>query len=212
MSRADHAGEVSLSMSRSPRSRIRGDVRNSASRRGEHGARRQHVFRRVALPAHVDHPAGADGFRAVVADAAVSSCPRSRSSADSDLALGFQGSIRARSRLEGIRQHGDVARSRPPVVGPSGRLVELSRPVDLGGVRGIHSALMLEVNSGRKRPMRSGQNDARRSLGRTTGVPNAEAGAITQGFRLGTPRSPARRGPCSIQGRIRRAHAADGHA
>lgn len=53
------------------------------------------------------------------------------------------------------------------------------------------SALMLEVNSGRKKADAFWAERRSEVLGRTTGVPNAEAGAITQGFRLGTPRSPA---------------------
>jgi hypothetical protein len=52
------------------------------------------------------------------------------------------------------------------------------------------SALMLEVNSGRKKADAFWAERRSEVLGRTTGVPNADAGAITQGFRLGTPRSP----------------------
>ena len=52
------------------------------------------------------------------------------------------------------------------------------------------AALLLEVNSGRKKA--DSFWEARRSevFGRTTGVANSDAGAITQGFRLRTPRSP----------------------
>jgi hypothetical protein len=52
------------------------------------------------------------------------------------------------------------------------------------------SALLLEVNSGRKKA--DAFWEARRSeiFGKTTGVANHEAGAITQGVRLRTPRSP----------------------
>ena len=52
------------------------------------------------------------------------------------------------------------------------------------------SALMLEVNSGRKKVDAFWAERRNEVLGRTTGVPNADAGAITQGFRLGSPRSP----------------------
>ena len=58
------------------------------------------------------------------------------------------------------------------------------------GLAEFTSALMLEVNSGRKKADAFWAERRSEVLGRTTGVPNAEAGAITQGFRLGTPRSP----------------------
>jgi len=58
------------------------------------------------------------------------------------------------------------------------------------GLAEFTAALMLEVNSGRKKADAFWAERRSEVLGRTTGVPNADAGAITQGFRLGTPRSP----------------------
>jgi hypothetical protein len=58
------------------------------------------------------------------------------------------------------------------------------------GLAEFTAALMLEVNSGRKKADAFWAERRSEVLGRTTGVPNADAGAITQGFRLGSPRSP----------------------
>ena len=52
------------------------------------------------------------------------------------------------------------------------------------------SALLLEVNSGRKKADAFWEARRGEIFNRTTGVANHEAGAITQGFRLRTPRSP----------------------
>jgi aminopeptidase N len=52
------------------------------------------------------------------------------------------------------------------------------------------AALMLEVNSGRKKADSFWELRRREVFDRTTGVANAEAGAITQGVRLRTGRSP----------------------
>jgi len=52
------------------------------------------------------------------------------------------------------------------------------------------SALLLEVNSGRKKADSFWEQQRSEVFGRTTGVANHEAGAITQGTRLRTPRSP----------------------
>jgi hypothetical protein len=58
------------------------------------------------------------------------------------------------------------------------------------GLAEFTAALMLEVNSGRRKADDFWAQRRNEVLGRTIGVPNAEAGAITQGFRLGTSRSP----------------------
>jgi aminopeptidase N len=52
------------------------------------------------------------------------------------------------------------------------------------------AALVLEVTSGRKSANAFWELRRNEVLGRTTGIPNSEAGAITQGFRLATRRSP----------------------
>jgi hypothetical protein len=52
------------------------------------------------------------------------------------------------------------------------------------------SALLLEVNSGKKKADSFWEARRGEVFGRTTGVANSDAGAITQGFRLRTPRSP----------------------
>lgn len=52
------------------------------------------------------------------------------------------------------------------------------------------AALMLEVNSGRKKADSYWEQKRGEVFGRTTGVANHEAGAITQGVRLRTHRSP----------------------
>jgi aminopeptidase N len=52
------------------------------------------------------------------------------------------------------------------------------------------SALLIEVTSGRRKADAFWEHARTDVLGRTTGVPTAEAGAITQGFRLRTSRSP----------------------
>jgi aminopeptidase N len=52
------------------------------------------------------------------------------------------------------------------------------------------AALMLEVNSGRKKADSFWELRRREVFDRTTGVANSEAGAITQGVRLRTSRSP----------------------
>ncbi len=52
------------------------------------------------------------------------------------------------------------------------------------------SALMLEVNSGRRKADSFWEQTRREVFGKTTGVANDEAGPITQGFRLRTHRSP----------------------
>ena len=49
---------------------------------------------------------------------------------------------------------------------------------------------MLEVNSGRKKADSFWEQKRGEVFGRTIGVANHEAGAITQGFRLRTPGSP----------------------
>jgi hypothetical protein len=58
------------------------------------------------------------------------------------------------------------------------------------GLSEFTAALMLEVTSGRQTADAFWELRRSEVLNRTTGVPNAEAGAITQGFRLGTSRSP----------------------
>jgi hypothetical protein len=52
------------------------------------------------------------------------------------------------------------------------------------------AALALELTSGRKNSNAFWELRRNEVLGRTTGIPNSEAGAITQGFRLATRRSP----------------------
>jgi aminopeptidase N len=52
------------------------------------------------------------------------------------------------------------------------------------------AALMLEVTSGRRKADAYWEQKRGEVFSRTTGVRNDEAGAITQGFRLGTHRSP----------------------
>jgi hypothetical protein len=52
------------------------------------------------------------------------------------------------------------------------------------------SALLLEVNSGRRKADSYWEQTRGEVFGRTVGVANNEAGAITQGVRLRTPRSP----------------------
>jgi hypothetical protein len=52
------------------------------------------------------------------------------------------------------------------------------------------SALMLEVNSGRRKADAFWEQTRREVFGKTIGVANDEAGAITQGFRLRSHRSP----------------------
>jgi hypothetical protein len=52
------------------------------------------------------------------------------------------------------------------------------------------AALLLEVNSGRKKADAFWEARRDEVFAKTTGVANHEAGAITQGFRLRTPRSP----------------------
>jgi hypothetical protein len=50
--------------------------------------------------------------------------------------------------------------------------------------------LALELTSGRKAANAFWELRRNEVLGKTTGIANSEAGAITQGFRLASPRSP----------------------
>ena len=71
------------------------------------------------------------------------------------------------------------------------------------------SALLLEVNSGRKKADAFWEQKRGEMFGKTIGVANHEAGAITQGVRLRTPPVAAgRAGDHVFEGRLRRPHAA----
>lgn len=109
----------------------------------------------------------------------------------SDLALGFQG-IDPR-QLQSLKEFGNTVTWHEVAHQWWGHQVGWSNYRDQWiseGFAEFTSALMLEVNSGRKKADAFWAARREEVLGRTTGVPNADAGAITQGFRLGTPRSP----------------------
>jgi hypothetical protein len=109
----------------------------------------------------------------------------------SDLALGFQG-LDPRA-LQSLKEFGNTVTWHEVAHQWWGHQVGWSNYRDQWiseGFAEFTSALMLEVNSGRKKADAFWAERRSEVLGRTTGVGNAEAGAMTQGFRLGTPRSP----------------------
>ncbi|HET9192153.1 MAG TPA: M1 family aminopeptidase [Vicinamibacterales bacterium] len=109
----------------------------------------------------------------------------------SDLAMGFQG-LDPRA-LQSLKEFGNTVTWHEVAHQWWGHQVGWSNYRDQWlseGLAEFTSALMLEVNSGRKKADAFWAERRSEVLGRTTGVPNAEAGAITQGFRLGSPRSP----------------------
>ena len=109
----------------------------------------------------------------------------------SDLAMAFQG-IDPR-QLQSLKEFGNTVTWHEVAHQWWGHQVGWSNYRDQWlseGLAEFTSALMLEVNSGRKKADAFWAERRNEVLGRTTGVPNADAGAITQGFRLGSPRSP----------------------
>jgi hypothetical protein len=109
----------------------------------------------------------------------------------SDLAMGF-GGVDPRA-LQSLKEFGNTVTWHEVAHQWWGHQVGWSNYRDQWlseGLAEFTSALMLEVNSGRKKADAFWAERRSEVLGRTTGVPNADAGAITQGFRLGTPRSP----------------------
>ena len=191
------------------------DGRNAAGGCREHGPRGRPVFRFDSVPTSLAH-AGSRSWDAAQSWPTLVLPGRG---------MAFIRGQRHRPRLPGasirrssqrserIRQHGDLARDRPSVVGPRSGLGQLPRPVAVGGLW-PSSPSALDAR-GQQRP--EGRPTAfwelkRRSeiFGRTIGVANHEAGAITQGVRLRTPSLAAgRAGDALFEGRLRRAHAAD---
>jgi hypothetical protein len=108
-----------------------------------------------------------------------------------DLALGFQG-LDPRA-LQSLKEFGNTVTWHEVAHQWWGHQVGWSNYRDQWlseGLAEFTAALMLEVNSGRKKADAFWAERRDEVFRRTTGVPNADAGAITQGFRLGTPRSP----------------------
>ena len=109
----------------------------------------------------------------------------------SDLALGFQG-LDPRA-MQSLKEFGNTVTWHEVAHQWWGHQVGWSNYRDQWiseGLAEFTAALLLEVNSGRKKADAFWAERRTEVFGRTTGVANADAGAITQGFRLGTSRSP----------------------
>jgi hypothetical protein len=109
----------------------------------------------------------------------------------SDFALGFQG-VDPR-QLQGLKEFGNVVTWHEVAHQWWGHQVGWSSYRDQWlseGFAEFTAALLLEVNSGKKKADAFWEARRGEVFGRTTGVANSDAGAITQGFRLRTQRSP----------------------
>jgi hypothetical protein len=109
----------------------------------------------------------------------------------SDLAMGFRG-LDPRA-LQSLKEFGNTVTWHEVAHQWWGHQVGWSSYRDQWlseGFAEFTAALLLEVNSGRRKADSFWEARRGEVLGKTTGVANHEAGAITQGFRLRTPRSP----------------------